>query len=43
MHPEQIETTINIIDTIGCIVVINAPVNVAACNSTMSLVLIIGC
>jgi hypothetical protein len=42
MHPEQIETTINIIDTIGCTDVINAPVKVAACNNTMSLLLIIG-
>jgi hypothetical protein len=43
MHPEHIDTTINIIDTIGCIVVINAPVKVAACNKTISLLVIIGC
>ena len=42
MHPEHIETTINIKDTIGCIDVTNAPVKVAACNNTMSLLLIIG-
>jgi hypothetical protein len=42
MHPDIIDTDINIIDIIGCIVVTIAPVKVAACNNTISLLFIIG-
>jgi hypothetical protein len=42
MHPDTIDTSINIIDIIGCIVVTNAPVKVAACNNIISLLFIIG-
>jgi hypothetical protein len=42
MHPEIIETIIKINDIIGWIVVTIAPVNVAICNNTISLLFIIG-
>jgi hypothetical protein len=43
MQPDTIETIMNSNEIIGWIAVTIAPVNVAICNNTISLVLIIGC